>query len=79
MDAAILFEIIIFTFECGFKMYVIISIIMFLMNLGMLIRGCVDKQFASKLPILWKKVYVTNCICCLTLIWLPLQIYNKYY
>ena len=79
MDAAILFEIIIFAFECGFKMYVIISIIMFLMNLGMLIRGCVDKQFASKLPILWKKVYVTNCICCLTLIWLPLQIYNKYY
>lgn len=79
MDVTILFEIIMFALECGFKMYVIISIIMFLMNLGMLIRGCVDKQFASKLPILWKKVYVTNCICCLTLIWLPLQIYNKYY
>lgn len=74
-----LFEVITFILECGFKGYVIISILMFLINLGAIIRGCIDKRFASKLPVLWKKVYVSNCICYLTLIWLPLQIYNKYY
>jgi hypothetical protein len=76
--ATIIFEVIAFILEWGFKGYVIISIFMFLMNLGTLIRGCIDKRFASKLPTLWKKSYVANCICYLTLIWLPLQIYNKY-
>lgn len=75
----ILFKIIAFALEWGFKAYVVISIFMFFVNLGKLIRGCIDKQYASKLPILWKKTYVANCICYLTLIWLPLQIYYKYY